>query len=423
MIKDKVTMRKKILIIVLLCLSIKIKAQSVCYNESVSDIKEYLNNGKISQAKDFIIAIEEMCSGRPTHSFLRAKAAIYREEYKHTLYSKLIDSLILKHPRKLELTRAQIQEIPESINMLTSLTHLKLTGGFEFIPKIDKLKNLTHLNLSGNNLVEFPKGICNLKKLESLNLGAWYDSKNEKWYENSLSEIPECIANLKKVSSINLRDNRLIKLPKSFSRLINILRLDLRNNNFVHFPTEILNSSRLKFLSISDVEIGVAELTRIGSFSYLYELSLRNCKIDWLPPNFKNLKIRKLDLSGNKFKTLPNNLNYSFLWWLNFRRNPILIESINWGLLSKVRSLDMSYCEMDNLSPSTGQLKNVNTLRLIGNKLKELPVQIKNLKSLKKLYLHDNSLKQDKLYLSRLLPNCYLNFKVNSEEWLSTWFY
>ena len=118
---------------------------------------------------------------------------------------------------ELDLSNNNLDELPESIGLLT---------------------NLVRLELGSNNLEYLPESIGNLTNLERLELGS-----------NNLEYLPESIGNLTKLEYLDLESNNLTSLPESFGNLTNLEGLYLYENNIDFFEIYVLEKKLPKIAS------------------------------------------------------------------------------------------------------------------------------------------------------------------------------
>lgn len=103
---------------------------------------------------------------------------------------------------------------PKVICEIPTLTSINLTGNqIKSIPAvIKKLSNLDILDLTSNNLKTFPKSVLKCTSLTQLNLG------NQHWREtptqNSIKEIPKEILGLENLTTLNLRKLPIENIPQ-----------------------------------------------------------------------------------------------------------------------------------------------------------------------------------------------------------------
>jgi hypothetical protein len=170
-----------------------------------------------------------------------------------------------------------------------------------------------------------------------------------------------------------LTDRGLSEVPKDLQQ--NVTILDLSNNSI----TTIERNDFSKVRQVKNINLSYNKIHIIyeGSFQYvgdLEELNLSYNNIINLPPNI---------FSGN------NNLTKVYLQknWLKVTG----YESKTWHILesTSLTYLDISFCNITSISQeSFSGLPNLETLKLSGNSLKHLDVEIiKTLKNLKEMHI------------------------------------
>ena len=111
---------------------------------------------------------------------------------------------------------------------------------------------LNGLNLSRSGIVELPKSIVRLKKLQILNLS----------YTCNLLELPEDVGNLESLNRLNLRCSRIKSIPTSVGRLKKLTHLDLVCTKELEcIPKEIGDLVSLKVLLLFGSKTTITEDT------------------------------------------------------------------------------------------------------------------------------------------------------------------
>jgi len=121
-------------------------------------------------------------------------------------------------------------------------------------------------------LYSFPKGICDMNNLESLDLS-----------KNFIKQFPPEILNLKNLTELNLNSSRLVELPEMIENMENIKKLMLSGNDKLLNPFKVIrNLHNLEYLNISSCDITdnmLIDLHLLSNLTYLdisnYQISIR----------------------------------------------------------------------------------------------------------------------------------------------------
>lgn len=124
---------------------------------------------------------------------------------------------------ELDLSRNQIQKLPDNIGDFSSLRWLDLhSNKLKSVPEsIGNLVGLTHLNLANNCLTSasLPSSLGSLSNLKSLNLGM-----------NQLDALPPTMECLVELQELGLFDNLFVKLPDFVKTLRKLTKLNVTRN-------------------------------------------------------------------------------------------------------------------------------------------------------------------------------------------------
>ncbi|XP_038716995.1 disease resistance protein RPV1-like isoform X2 [Tripterygium wilfordii] len=293
-------------------------------------------------------------------------------------FIRIPDLTLVTNLETLSLAGTAVEELPSSIQDLTSLVDVNLMNceRLRNLPiGVGNWKCLQRLDLGGTPIEELPSSIECLTKLVKLVL---FDCER-------LRNLPIGIGNLKRLKLLSLGGTLPIEeLPSSIESLTELMELDLRDCKMLrNLPIGIGNLKCLKSLSLSGTAI--EELpSSIENLIELAELDLKNCvRLRNLPIGIGNLKcLVCLSLSGTAIEELPSS-----------------IES-----LTKLVVLDLMDCKrLRNLPIGIGNLKCLESLSLGGTPIEELPSSIESLIELKDLYVDCKRL--------RYLPSGIGNFK------------
>lgn len=100
--------------------------------------------------------------------------------------------------------------IPASIVNLKNLKYLLLENFRKLPEEISQLDSLRDLAVIRCDFQEFPKVLCNLKNIQSINI------------YGSINKFPEEIGNLTSLRSLKITNTRIESLPESIGNLTNL---------------------------------------------------------------------------------------------------------------------------------------------------------------------------------------------------------
>ena len=176
----------------------------------------------------------------------------------------------------------------------------KIVEQTDLVKSLSKIKTIKRLDMSYNELSSYPKPLCELLALETLNLA-----------HNKLkdSELPVDFEKYQNLIEIILDSNLFKSVPKSLVKFKNLIRLSIRNNMISDFKN-MENLRKLRYLVADNNEITRIDET-IANIDKLELLHLKYNSIGYIHPsllknNFNQLK--QLDLSYNKLQQIPSEL-------------------------------------------------------------------------------------------------------------------
>ena len=171
---------------------------------------------------------------------------------------------------------------------------------------IDKLsengKPITTLKLNGLKLNKFPNEVLKLKNLQVLDL-----------QDNHLDTLPNEIEQLENLEELNLRHCSLKKLPENLHQLRHLRLLDLSYNTYENQLVIDENFNKLSSLK----ELRIDYLTIRSNPDCLRNLKLEvlyvftetfDDALDFHLSICELTTLKKLDLSGNPFKSIPREI-------------------------------------------------------------------------------------------------------------------
>lgn len=217
------------------------------------------------------------------------------------------------------------------------LTWLQNNAGLTLATE-DQLLQLTDLSISFKKIIQIPREIGRLTRLQKLAFDC-----------NKLTCLPSEIGQLTNLTELELGSNKLGQLPPEIGQLTKLTHLFLDFNDLTQLPTEI----------------GLLRLLKCVHFDYN--------RLSCLPPQICQLtNLTLLVLSRNNLTSLPAEI----------------------GLLTQLTELRVDMNQLTQLPPEIGQLSDLKCLWLDFNKLTCLPVEIGQLSQLALLSANGNELAQ-----------------------------
>lgn len=207
---------------------------------------------------------------------------------------------------------------------------------------------------------------------------------------------------------MNLAQNEFKDIPRSYSSYRNLKQLNMTHNKML----KLYLDSKLPYLEILDVShnfINQIEFNLI-KMEYLFYLDLSNNPLRRLPKLNDYFKSLKYLFLNNCSLTHIGNITYlNSLTELHLSNNPI--TKFNYNFYSdKLRVLDISYCNLNNVN--TSSLSSVQMLNLSHNAIESISENFLNsLDSARIIDLSHNkisSLPEDLILLGRHLEQLFL---------------
>ncbi|XP_058644388.1 transforming growth factor beta activator LRRC32 [Onychostoma macrolepis] len=303
------------------------------------------------------------------------------------------------------------------VGLLKSVRHLDLSGNGLFTDMSDYFLSdapvLTNLSLDGNSITKISRHTFNgSQALTSIDLHNNVIIEIEEGAFESLTGLSEldlsvnsisCITdfNLVRLKTLNLSKNSLTNFQTVDSDLeFELLYLDLRENKILYFPV-LPQRNKLMYLDLSrnllrsvNCSGPLEELENLKASGYLFT---DHDKPLCLCVNQRHQDLRSLlylDLSYNQLKAIPSLFFSSMvsLESLNISNN--CLESFNVdseGRLNSLKTLDISYNNLQNLSFGENTLAALEVLYLQGNALSTLDAGIfSRLPNIRSLHLQQN---------------------------------
>ncbi|CAK8698612.1 unnamed protein product [Clavelina lepadiformis] len=224
-----------------------------------------------------------------------------------------------------------------------------------WVPPI--LSKLIHLDLKQNEIASFisPENCCD----EELGSSAMLHLKSLNLSRNKISTIfPSSFVCMPSLAHLDVSENRIEKVDNSSQDdrlLVKLENLNLSSNILAEIPQIVPFLPNLQCLSLSNNII----------------------KHVPVPKLWKTKQLKELDLSHNAISDISDLANMLPSYW------------------SSLRSLNLANNQINLLSPSIGDLKNLEILDISHNQLKTLPDEIGHLNRLMKLGIKENNLNLD----------------------------
>jgi Leucine-rich repeat (LRR) protein len=222
---------------------------------------------------------------------------------------------------------------------------------------VSEFQRFTSIRVGGLKLQHIPKAICRLNHMDAL------------YIDNcSVNSLPEEIGDLANLECLWITKCRNLKeLPKSIGRLQRLGMLLVNENGIESIPS------------------------MIGNLKNLRRLVLEGNRLNDLPPTFSELKVIELNLKGNLFKEVPDEvLGMQNLITLNLAFNQIQFNPLDDRGFAKVSWLSLSGNRL-RLLPELAVWESVVDLDLSFNRFEVIPASVYRLPRLRTLNLVGNA--------------------------------
>lgn len=334
--------------------------------------------------------------------FMRARSRA-KPKLVHQFFEKLEPQFEeLLNIKSISFFNLNLDKIPLSIFKIKTLEYFSVQMNPIFSSKnlfsnLDSLPNLSRLFLYDCRLDYIPENIGNLIKLKELDLSA-----------NRLKELPASMRFLTELEELHISQNDFIEFPYVVLEFKKLRKLSLNFNNLTDEEKEIpfpaFNGNKegyekeveeydekLKKMRENEPEKMLPK--QIKKLSLLNELSVTASHLRNLPQEMKELiLLEKLDLGWNLFSDETNLFD-------------ILKE------MKKLKTLNLEGNKFIVLPNEIGSLTFLKTINLNQNKLTNLPESIKKLQNLENLYLFENNFSEEEREKIRSwLPNTKIHF-------------
>lgn len=243
----------------------------------------------------------------------------------------------------LDLHNNLLKTIPVGMRRLERLKTLNLNGNAlsnQALTIIWQIPNIQNLQLANNDL----KGAINLSTMATESL------RKVDLSGNSLNELELAEGAGKTLQSLDVSSNKLDSLPWSALASCELIELKARSN-------------QLTGVALEGVE---------GGLQNLVHLDLSHNQIVSLGEAFSGLSALQLcTLSGNKLTKLPDMGALKSLAILQVAENCLDAIPISMHSLMTLRNVDLARNNIKSVQPDIGNMKNLTSLNLAGNPLRE----------------------------------------------------
>ena len=262
-------------------------------------------------------------------------------------------------------------------NMSSALTQRLPAFDFikdtDIIQRISSVKTLKRLDLSYNNLQTYPRQLCELVFLETLNLTGNCLSENDFPAEmekhqslielivdsNSCKRISKHICKCKRLHRLSMRHNALVDL-KNVDHLKKLRFLVIDYNNLTSLDDSIRSLERLEILQVNNNALQSLDVNLFkSSLSCLKQLNLSFNKLSVISVDvFMLPNLETLNLSNNNLARLPLIPNNT-----NFRTTPIYSLDLSSNQL--VRYYDFLLMIARHIDLSNNKIKNIQSKSIL----------------------------------------------------------
>lgn len=185
-----------------------------------------------------------------------------------------------------EVAQAHKENRHELVLSGTAISEKILEFGLD--KNIFRLQNLNYLNISQTCLDEIPEEIKQLESLTTLVL-----------HSNELTSIPGCIKSLFKLKVIDVSRNQLGNLPEELSSLPQLTTANFGCNLIVSLPSQIANI-KLASLDLSNNQLQTFPNVCYADLVHLAEIKVNGNEIKEIPASISLLpSLKLLDASDN----------------------------------------------------------------------------------------------------------------------------
>ncbi|KAF1323619.1 Tkl protein kinase, partial [Globisporangium splendens] len=362
-------------------------------------------------------------------TFIVVVTWIFFDNRIHTLSPKLWK---LRAMRVLNLSHNALQELPYvegdlkllretrewqvGVGLLTSLISLTVShNNLSSLPKsIEKCSSLQYLNLSHNCIQELGEELGELESLKQLYLR-----------KNAIAALPDSIGNLAKLEILELAQNRLESVPSSTGNLQNLQQIVLSQNQLKYLPEEFGALSQLNLLTLDEnpslvtCDVLFRRLSGIRTFSANSCGIVRFETVEFL----KDAPVQSLRLRHNALSEFPvifsRSIMKTTLQELGLTHNTLAQFPMEVArYCHQLVHLDVSFNKLRKLPREIGELRSLEVVYLSQNELQELPNELTQLSRLRDLKCDHNRLQSLPLAIGHLTELLHLDVPFNALETL-----
>jgi Leucine-rich repeat (LRR) protein len=255
-----------------------------------------------------------------------------------------------KNLEKLDISNNYIEKVPKAVSKIKHLKFLSLSNNPINNNKI-KFKKNTHikdLNLQYTGIPYVPRSLSKNRKLEVLFLG---NNRFTGFRKRDFKKMDY-------LKALNLYNARLSELPINVTRLPNLEELDLYYNDIKQLPNEICHMPKLKTLAVSNNELWnlPAHIAKIKTLETLYAHHNRLNDLPTLP----DLKL--LHIGHNLFKTVPERVyTLDNLIEIDMSKNQIMEVPVQLRKLEKLQRVFFEGNDFERIAEKKEELAKLVT--------------------------------------------------------------
>ena len=257
-----------------------------------------------------------------------------------------------------------IGEIPDSFGEIECITEINFsTNRLTNLPELSKMKNLSELSISNNQISKMEDFTC-LDNLKKLNISS-----------NMLSSLPKLNENLE---VLDISFNNISHLDFSLPPTINTLDICYTNLRIDSNNSHIFSSLKnLESLDVSGLKI--SDYSFLSQLKTLQFLKLNNLNLEEIPPSlYECSELLELELMNNNISIITNQLSLlKNLIYLELKSNQIKDIEVNLSMNSLI-TLDLSFnkIESSSLTKITQYFQSLKVLSLSNNIITVIPTDV-----------------------------------------------